>query len=712
MAIQHQIKRQLSGKIPEISALIGQKPQATRTALARQLCERHGFRDAGGRLQLSTCLKALRDFDAAGLIDLPEARRAHNSARRSPRRLDAAPPEPEGLPSSVENIADLRLELVEDAEKTRIWNELIIREHPLGRRRLVGRQVRYLIVSEHGILGAAGFAAAALKLRARDEWLGWDEQTRREELDKIVCLSRFLIRPCIQCANLASRVLSMLAKALPGDFEARYGYRPWLLESFVDSAEHAGSSYKAAGWKCVGQTAGRGRQDREHKAGETPKDIYLLALGKELEARGLGEANAPQPLEAGEGLDEQNWAANELGGARLGDERLTRRLLSIAQSKGRNPGTPFLQTIDGDRAAAIGYYRFIDAPESSRIDMENILAPHRQRTLGRIKAQKRVLCIHDTTDLNYSTLVACEGLGVIGKNQTKAESRGLSLHTSYVVGAGQGVPLGIWHWHCRSPRIEAEHKGKDSRAVPLEEKQTARRVENLKKCMLRREELGATQVIHVMDREADFFELFHHWSQLPGNDELIVRVRQNRSLLGPSERKKNKGGAEQTEQKEQTKLFEWMLYTSIPIESLQDAAEIIGFYAKRWRIEDWHRILKTCCRVEEPAHRDAQCLKRLVAINMVIAWRIHLMTLLGREVPELPVEVLFSDLEIQVMAQYCRSHQLAEPSNLGEAVLLVAKLGGYLGRKNDGPPGAEILWRGSRKLSTWCEFAAFSAPPA
>ena len=159
-----------------------------------------------------------------------------------------------------------------------------------------------------------------------------------------------------------------------------------------------------------------------------------------------------------------------------------------------------------------------------------------------------------------------------------------------------------------------------------------------------------------------------------------------------------------------SKPIEWMLLSTIPIERADDAIKLLDYYAKRWRIEDWHRILKTCCRVEEPAHRDSECLMRLVAINMVIAWRIHLMTLLGREVPELPMDLLFSDLEITVLERYCESRGVEKPANLGESVRLVAKLGGYLGRNHDPPPGAEVLWRGLRKLSNWCECAAFWPP--
>lgn len=798
MGTQNQIIRQLRSNVELIEKTITRNPEDNRTAVANKLCIHLHFFDARSKPQLSSCLKALRELDSAGLIALPKPTRSATK-KPSPRRLNSAVPAPEAVPESVEDIKDLRIELVKNIEQRKIWNELIIREHPLGQRPLVGRQLRYLVVSEHGYLAAAGFASCALTLRDRDEWMGWDDEMRRDHLDKVVCLSRLLIRPSTTCKNLASHVLSLLTKIFPGDFEKQYGYRPWLLESFIDTTQHNGSSYRAANWKNIGKTSGRGRQDKNNEASQSVKDIYVFPLGDELNQRGLGRGHILTPLEPAEGMCSKFWAENELGAARLGDARLTRRLVTIAQTKGEQPGSPFLDIIRGDRAAAAGYYRFIDAGDESKIDMESILQSHRKRTLGRIKGAKRVLCLHDTTDINYSTLLACEGLGMIGKNQTDTESKGLSLHSSYVVSAEDGVPLGLWDWHCwakekKAPPVDAQGNkvSKSSKRIhtPIEEKNSHRWVKNLETCMNRKEDLGDTQVIHVMDREGDFFELFSRWEKAPGNDQLIVRARHDRSI-SPAKARKKMASDQNLEALKADKIFNailtepvkgtieievprksqrakkgkkaahgkqpkrtatltlrwmkvsvnppetgvikdqspvemwlldareenppegsnplsWKILTSMPIKDFDEAVEILAFYAKRWRIEDWHRILKTCCRVDEPAHRDAECLKRLIAINMVMAWRIHLMTLLGREVPELPTKVLFSDLEIKVLEKYCESQKITMPSNLGETVILVARLGGYMARKHDPPPGAELLWRGTRKLTTWCEFASFS----
>ena len=186
-----------------------------------------------------------------------------------PRRLAEAVADPTGVPAQAGEVRGLALTLVDSEEHMRVWNEMMIREHPRGHGPLVGRQVRYLIESECGWLGAMGFAAPALQLAGRDDWIGWTVEQRRASLHTVVNMSRFLIRPSVHCANLASRLLAMAAQRLPEDFERRYCYRPFLLESFVDSARFAGTCYRAANWIRIGRTQGRGRQDRFRQASET-----------------------------------------------------------------------------------------------------------------------------------------------------------------------------------------------------------------------------------------------------------------------------------------------------------------------------------------------------------------------------------------------------------------------------------------------------------
>ena len=234
----------------------------TRQALARYLCEALELKDARGEWRIGGTLKALRVLEARGYWRLPKARNANGKAGGGrPRRLGRAVALARGVPARAEQVRGMTLVEVSAAqdELFRTWNELIEAEHPLHDSRMVGRQLRYLIGSEHGWLGAVGFGSCALRLADRDKWIGWDEPKRREFQDRVLDMRRFLIRPSVRCENLASRVLSLVTERVGADFARRYGFEPWLLESFVNTEAYEGTCYQAANWLCVGESIGRGR---------------------------------------------------------------------------------------------------------------------------------------------------------------------------------------------------------------------------------------------------------------------------------------------------------------------------------------------------------------------------------------------------------------------------------------------------------------------
>ena len=718
MRTQNQIKRRLSEpvNVDRVCNLIERGGFAHRTELARRLCDEFGFRDRRGDPQVSGCTLALAELERRGFYRLPGPVRSSRK-RRGPRRLGQPVPVAQGVPAEVGLVRGLRLVEVREAEPLRLWNEMMVREHPLGHGPLVGRQIRYLIGSDHGWLGGFGFGAAALKMADRDHWIGWDIETRRQLLENVVCMNRFLIRPGIECANLASNVLGLCVRALPADFDRRYGYRPLLLESFVDPAEHAGTCYKAANWVCIGQTKGRGRQDRHTRRERTRKDIYVYPLVADFRHRmGLPPTNI-RPLDLTDGMTEDQWAQNEFGGAALGDKRLSDRLVEMAAGKGAHPNASWTQITQGEPAATKAFYRFLSQPDDSPLTLEAIHQPHRQQTIRRMAAQKTVLCIHDTTDLNYGNRPACRGLGVIGKNQTRAESAGLALHSTLAV-TDAGLPLGVVRAQCYAPELRPERKGKDKRYMPIEEKETFRWIEGFRDCQSIAASLPGVQVINVMDREADIFELFDEWRQNPGTD-LLVRAMHDRRTVGknslfqtvkntrvqtrlriavprhsarPPKGKKGarpktpartaelqlrfasvtirapEWGVNSTKQPITLTLIhivepypprgvdriEWFLLTTLRVDSAKQAEQCVRWYCLRWRIEDWHRTLKSGCRPEAATHRTDVRLQRVIAISMVVAWRVMLMTLLGREVPELPPDVFFTDLELKVLQRYAK----------------------------------------------------------
>lgn len=766
--IQSQIKRALSeaNSIEIVRRLLSDdNGWKYRSTFADAVCEHFGFHDARGRLQRSGCIKALRELERSGHFVLPAAGPRGAKGAKSPRRLGEPVQAPHEVPEQAGEIRGLCLIKVDTLERMRIWNEMMICEHPQGAGPLVGAQMRYLVNSEHGWLGGLGFGAAAIRLADRDQWIGWDETKRREHLHRVVGMSRFLIRPSVRCHNLASRVLGMVLRQIDVDFETQYGYRPWLIESFVDTQHFAGTSYQAANWIHIGNTKGRGRQDRKHTHAKSVKAIYVYPLQADFRARVGGvEPVVAGALEPGEGLEGEGWAQQEFGGAQLGDRRLSERLVQSARTLATMPGEAFSGVARGDWASVKGYYRLIDQPDDTEVTVDAILAPHRARTVQRMKAHRTVLCIQDGTDLNYSGLAQCEGLGVMGANQTGARGSGLHLHSTLVVST-EGLPIGVLKAQFSAPVASSAKKARHARKLPIEQKKTFAWIAGLRDCVKVQKELPQTRQVCMMDREADFFELFDE-QRTSGKVDVLARAKHDRKLSDETRlfdtirnspvqsslkivvprqsarAKKSKQKARAAREQRtadvqlrykqivlpppsgqkhkapvslwvvhvlepspppDTKPLEWFLLTSCTIDSVDDAQACLSWYCLRWRIEDWHRVLKSGCRIEELAHHSADRLERAISINLVIAWRIMLMTLLGRACPELPAEVLLSDLEITVLKAYASKKNIKQPTHLGDTVRLVARLGGYLGRNKDSPPGHQLMWKGYQVLQMLCE---------
>jgi hypothetical protein len=767
MNTQNQIKRNLSRpeSIEYVNELLNTNTFLHRRELAEIVCEQFGFYDTRGDKQIGGCEKALRKLETAGHIILPAPR--FKTGCKTPRRLNEPVPPPKEVPVQAGDVRGLTLVRVRREEEMRIWNEMMISEHPLGAGPFVGRQLRYLIGSDHGWLGGVGFAAAALQLSARDAWIGWDAEQRQAHLHGVVGMCRFLIRPSVHCRNLASKVLSMSMVVMPEDFEGEYHYRPWLVESFVDTSRYSGACYQAANWIPVGKTKGRGRQDRFTERAQSIKDIYVYPLTEDFrQGIGLSRDAGLGSLGAADGLEREEWAKNEFGDAPLGDARLSKRLVKVAEQKGEVPDRAFSGIAKGDWPLIKGYYRMIDQPDESAVNMSNILLPHRERTVRRMNGQRTVLCIQDGSDLNYTNLSKCEGLGEIGKNQTEAKSRGLHMHSTFVV-APNGLPLGVLKAQCMARKISAsEEKKKKNKDIPIEEKKTFCWIEHHRDMVEISGKMCDTRLIDVCDREADFFELFDE-QRKSGRVDLLVRAKHDRKIADmpvklfdivrqssvesyvrvhiPRQSARPKRSKQKARPKrpgrmvklairykqiqipppthladkspidiwvihgleenppENTKAVEWFLLTTMNVTSTEDAEQCLRWYCLRWRIEDWHRVLKTGCRIENLQHDTAERLRRAIAINLVIAWRIMLMTLLGRETPELPAEILFSDIELRTLRAWVKKNtKLKPPVLLGEAVICVAKIGGYIGRNNDPPPGHQILWHGYREFQFMC----------
>jgi hypothetical protein len=209
MKPQNLIKQTLSQprSVLIVQQILEGNTESPRSAIAGLVCEHFEFFSVLGKPQIAGCLKALRELERIGKFELPQAQAP--APNPQPKRLEAPVEEPLTLPSSAGQIQALELVRVEDDAQTRIWNELMIQDHPRGAGPFFGAQIRYLIRSEHGWLGGLGFSASARHLKDRDQWIGWDSQTRMQHLDHVINMSRFLIRSSVRCPNLASKVLGM-----------------------------------------------------------------------------------------------------------------------------------------------------------------------------------------------------------------------------------------------------------------------------------------------------------------------------------------------------------------------------------------------------------------------------------------------------------------------------------------------------------------------
>lgn len=248
----------------------------SRWLLASTICENLDWLRPNGNPKTRECFEFLGELAKLEVIKLPDVEPRKPQARVRIEHTDAGQ-ERQIREGTLGEVAPVTLELVKDSPQRTVWRELVDRHHYLGDAVPYGAQLRYLIwisTSSRELAGCFQFSSPAWKLEARDRWVGWSDDARRTNLQKIVNNSRFLILPWFRIKGLASHALSRASRVLPDDWEEAYGIRPVLLETFVETDRFDGTCYRAANWTVIGQTAGRGRQDRTNRAAE-PTKTYL-----------------------------------------------------------------------------------------------------------------------------------------------------------------------------------------------------------------------------------------------------------------------------------------------------------------------------------------------------------------------------------------------------------------------------------------------------
>ncbi len=442
--------------------------------------------------------------------------------------------------------------------------------------------------------------------------------------------------------------------------------------------------------------------------------------------------------------EEVNWAVDEFGKAELGDKRLTARLVQLAGVLGEKPQES-LPHAAGETATLKAAYRFFD---NADVTPDAMLHSHVEASYRRMAQMERVLAVQDTTYLDWTAHPATENLGPL----TSQKRQGLLVHST-VAFTEERVPLGVLAQKVWARDAQTYAQLKDHKQRKIDEKESLKWIESLAAIEAARKVCSNTHFISVGDREADIYDLFvvrraagvdllvraamdrrveteekYLWATLeatpvavtmqmtvpphnnqPGRTATLDVHWREITLRPPGKRAKEKLPQAtvwavwviETDPPPLIVPVEWLLLTTVAVLTTQDALQRLAWYACRWGIEVWHKVLKSGCRIEARQLETAERLKRCLALYAVIAWRILYATMLSRITPDLPCTALLEVSEWQAL--YCTIHNTtqlpADVPSLALAVRWIAQLGGFLNRKRDGHPGVTVLWRGFQHLS-------------
>jgi len=443
-----------------------------------------------------------------------------------------------------------------------------------------------------------------------------------------------------------------------------------------------------------------------------------------------------------------DWATHEFAHASLTDRRLVKRLITLATNFAQHPTAAIPQACGswkGTKAA----YRFFD---NDTVEPEAILAAHVQATVQRMQAHPVVLCAQDTTTLNYSTHPQTRGLGPISNNRDK--TLGLLLHATLAL-TPEGQPLGVLQaqtW-ARSGR----HFGRSSHQrnrTPRAQKESQKWMSSLSACQALACRCVTTTLVNVTDREGDLYDLFQQAlapSAAP-TVHLLVRAQHNRQVAHPQEylwdflaaqrpqarlkiQVPRKDGqpkrlatlairwapvtlrppclkedqpavslwaveAREVRPPRGAKAICWRLLTTLPVTTAAAAIEKVRWYAQRWQIEVIHKVLKSGCQVEQRQLETTARLRRVVMVDLVVAWRVLSLCKAARQTPSALASDWLSGDEWRAL--WCYYQEQPRPPRrsppLNQAVRWIAQLGGFLARRSDGEPGPIVVWRGLRQL--------------
>lgn len=436
------------------------------------------------------------------------------------------------------------------------------------------------------------------------------------------------------------------------------------------------------------------------------------------------------------------WAVQEAQGAPLGDRRRTRRLAQLLSDVAVRPGDG-IPAACATPAASKAAYRFLAQATTAPAA---ILASHLAATTDRLRGERTILALQDTTALDFTRHPALAGAGPLAH----PAQTGLLLH-SVLAATPDGVPLGLLHQHRWSRDAAAVGQRHTRRQRPTAAKESQRWLDA--QAATQEGVPAGTRVITVADREADIYDLFA--LERPPRAALLIRATHNRrvaeearylweavgatpvsdvvpvavgrradreprealltlrwtgvTLLPPRHHQRRATLApipvvailaEEPVPPAGEPPIRWLLLSSLRVQTADEAWDCVRAYAQRWLVERYHYVLKSGCRVEALQLRTMERLERALAVYAIVAWRLLWVTYLARAAPDAPCTVALTTAEWQVL--YVTIHRTTDlpprPPPLGQAVRWVARLGGFLDRAGDGDPGVKVLWRGLRRL--------------
>jgi IS4 transposase len=449
-----------------------------------------------------------------------------------------------------------------------------------------------------------------------------------------------------------------------------------------------------------------------------------------------------------------SWAELEFQTMDLGDVRLNRRAVKIADILGFAPGRTIPQAFQS-WASTKACYNFFS---NDLVSEKKIIAPHIEQTIARMREHPVVLLINDTSELDYNSKDAMEGKERITNTKT-----GLWLHPTIAV-TPERVTLGMVNVNFWKRKSIPEGTNQDK--VPIEDKESYRWLESYKRSCNIAREMPDIQLINISDREGDIIEIFDEVAKQKEQGcaaEIIVRSQYDRLLIGEKKQAKLRQTLQEapslgeiefiipaTEKRSGRKVRQqlkgltvilkpgnkkmavkinavmaieehppqeedalmWILITSLPVDTFEDVTKVISYYLCRWEIETFFKVLKSGCKIEERQLQTTDRMKALVTMFMILAWRVMYTMMMGRVHGEMPCDVIFNEVEWKSVYKILhRKKELPKTApSLGEFIKMVATFGGYVDRKNEGPPGVKVVWKGmARMLDFALAWEAFAA---